>query len=441
MAVLVLSAAFLPGLFGSGPAAPPPPPVQLNPAVDPVDGAEAPEPTRQGIESQLAGQLRNPALGTFSGTVVDARTGETLWAQDPGRGMVPGSTAKVLTASAALLTLDPDHRFSTKVVQGSEPGSVVLVGGGDPTLSKLPADRESVYGDVAHLDDLTEQVEQATGGDVESVRFDTSRYAGVPMGPAWDPADVAGGYVAPIEPMMLDGGRADPTADTSERARQPGQQVARGLASRMGLREQQVSEGQAPENGRVLGEVRSPTVRELVENMLQHSDNVMAEVMAREVAVATGHEPSFQGATQAVRSVLTRHGVDLGGTALADGSGMSTQSRITPGALGEVLHLLARPGQNGSVPADTAKLRRLLPGLPVAGGSGSLDDRYQGSAGRGWVRAKTGTLDGVNSLAGTVLTRDGRTLVFALMSNGPSSAEARPALDAVAAGLRDCGCR
>ncbi|MHA6798067.1 D-alanyl-D-alanine carboxypeptidase/D-alanyl-D-alanine endopeptidase [Bounagaea algeriensis] len=441
VAVLVLSAAFLPGLFGSGPAAPPRPPVQLNPVVNPVDGAEAPKPTRQGIESQLAEQLRNPALGNFSGTVVDARSGETLWAQEPGRGMVPGSTTKVLTASAALLTLDPDQRFSTKVVQGSEPGSVVLVGGGDPTLSKLPAGRESVYGDVAHLDDLTEQVEQATGGDVESVRFDTSRYADDPMGPAWDPADVAGGYVAPIQPMMLDGARADPTADTSERAQRPGRQVAQGLASRLGLHEQQVSAGQAPENARVLGEVRSPTVRELVENMLQHSDNVLAEVMAREVAIATGHQPSFEGATQAVRSVLTRHGVDLGGTALADGSGMSTQSRITPRALGEVLHLLARPGQNGSVPADAAKLRQLLPGLPVAGGSGSLDERYQGSEGRGWVRAKTGTLDGVNSLAGTVLTEDGRVLVFALMSNGPSSAEARPALDAVAAGLRDCGCR
>ncbi|MHA6802052.1 D-alanyl-D-alanine carboxypeptidase/D-alanyl-D-alanine endopeptidase [Salinifilum ghardaiensis] len=441
VAVLVLGAAFLPGLFGSGPAAPPPAPVQLNPAVNPVDGAGAPTPTRQGIEAQLSGELRNPALGTFSGTVVDARTGETLWAREPGRGMVPGSTAKVLTAAAALLTLDPDHRFTTKVVQGGEPGSVVLVGGGDPTLSKLPAGRESVYGEVAHLDDLAAQVERAAGGDVESVRFDTSRYAGDPMGPAWDPADIAGGYITPIEPMMLDGGRADPTAESSRRTQQPALQVAHGLASRLGLHGLQVSEGEAPENARVLGEVRSPTVRELVENMLQHSDNIMAEVMAHEVAIATGHEPSFEGATQAVRSVLARHGVDLGGTDLADGSGMSTQNRITPRTLGSVLHLLARPGRNGSVPADTAKLRGLLPGLPVAGGSGSLEDRYQGSDGRGWVRAKTGTLSGVNSLAGTVLTADGRVLVFALMSNGPSPAEARPALDAVAAGLRGCGCR
>ncbi|MGH3979175.1 MAG: D-alanyl-D-alanine carboxypeptidase, partial [Pseudonocardiaceae bacterium] len=61
--------------------------------------------------------------------------------------------------------------------------------------------------------------------------------------------------------------------------------------------------------------------------------------------------------------------------------------------------------------------------------------------GRGWVRAKTGTLTGVNSLAGTVLDVDGRLLVFAALSNGPDPAAARPRLDELAAALRSCGCR
>jgi D-alanyl-D-alanine carboxypeptidase/D-alanyl-D-alanine-endopeptidase (penicillin-binding protein 4) len=79
----------------------------------------------------------------------------------------------------------------------------------------------------------------------------------------------------------------------------------------------------------------------------------------------------------------------------------------------------------------------------VAGGSGTLADRYEGAAtgGRGWVRAKTGTLTGVNSLAGTVLDAEGRVLVFALLSNGPDPVAVRPRLDLLAAALRSCGCR
>ena len=69
-----------------------------------------------------------------------------------------------------------------------------------------------------------------------------------------------------------------------------------------------------------------------------------------------------------------------------------------------------------------------------------LEDRFDGSPGRGWVRAKTGTLTGVNSLAGTVLDAEGRILVFALLSNGPNPVSVRPRLDALAAGLRSCGC-
>ncbi|MGH3949120.1 MAG: D-alanyl-D-alanine carboxypeptidase, partial [Pseudonocardiaceae bacterium] len=91
----------------------------------------------------------------------------------------------------------------------------------------------------------------------------------------------------------------------------------------------------------------------------------------------------------------------------------------------------------------TAKLRPLLAGLPVAGGTGTLDERYDrapAATGKGWVRAKTGTLSEVNTLAGMVLDADGRVLVFAFMSAGSPANKARPALDAIAATLRRCGC-
>jgi D-alanyl-D-alanine carboxypeptidase/D-alanyl-D-alanine-endopeptidase (penicillin-binding protein 4) len=110
--------------------------------------------------------------------------------------------------------------------------------------------------------------------------------------------------------------------------------------------------------------------------------------------------------------------------------------------LAEVLAVAAAP--DGKDPR-TAKLRPLLGDLSVAGGStGRLVSRYTSGpeeAGKGWVRAKTGTLSGVNTLAGVVLDKDGHLLVFALMSLGSESDAARSALDAVVAELRGCGCR
>src|SRR5207247_428660 len=119
---------------------------------------------------------------------------------------------------------------------------------------------------------------------------------------------------------------------------------------------------------------------------------------------------------------------DLTGVTMVDGSGLSTNDRLPAKLLSSILAVAAGP--DGSDPR-TSKLRPLLAGLPVAGGSGTLADRYKdpnSTAGRGLVRAKTGTLSGVNTLAGVVLDADGRVLVFALMSNGSDMNTGRAAL-------------
>jgi D-alanyl-D-alanine carboxypeptidase/D-alanyl-D-alanine-endopeptidase (penicillin-binding protein 4) len=435
------SIAFGPAIWGPTPLADPPPPVRLRPAIKPVSDT-APAPAAQGLAAALSASVSNPALGTFGGLVLDAKNGQTLWQQNAGQPLIPASTGKLLTTSAALLTLDHQQRFSTKVVRGGSPGSVVLVGGGDPTLSSLPAGRESVYPGAAHLDDLVAQVKAATRGQVTSISVDTGRYKGAGSAPGWLPEDVAGGFVSPMESVMLDGGRADPTQDVSPRTQSPALDAGRKLATRLGLSESSVQQGAAAPNAPVLGEVKSAPVQDMVETVLQHSDNVLAEALARQVAIATGNEPSFAGSTKAVREVLARNAFDLNGTSMVDGSGLSLQDHVTPKTLGSLLEVATAPQRpEGGLPDKSRKLRSLLPGLPVAGGSGSLADRYQNDGGRGWVRAKTGTLSNANSLAGTVVTQDGRLLVFALMSNGTGSTGARPALDAVASALRDCGCR
>ncbi len=90
-------------------------------------------------------------------------------------------------------------------------------------------------------------------------------------------------------------------------------------------------------------------------------------------------------------------------------------------------------------------LRAVLTGLPVAGFTGSLTSRFAGgpAEGRGPVRAKTGTLTGVSSLAGVVTTVGGTPMVFVLMTDEVALADtldARAALDAAASALAACAC-
>ncbi len=419
--------------------APPPAPVLPQPALRPA-AVEGPVPTVAGVTATLDPVLAEGGLGTLSGQVVDPATGTVLWQRDAATALVPGSTAKLLTASAALLALDHQATLRTSVLAGAEPGTVVLVGGGDPTLSTAPAGEPTGYPGSARLDDLVDQVRAAAPGPVHRVLVDVGRYSGDVLAPGWLPGDVAGGYVAPIVPVMLDGGRADPGQAVSPRAAMPASAAAAELARGLGADPGAVAVGKAPPGAAVLGEVSSPPVQDLVATVLSSSDNVLAEALAREVALAKSADPSFSGASRAVLQVLGEHGFDVAGTVLRDGSGLSVLDAVPATLLTELLSAAAAPDESRH---RTAALRPLLAGLPVAGGSGTLAARYGGSAtgGRGWVRAKTGTLTGVNSLAGTVLDAEGRILVFALLSNGPDPAAVRPRLDALAAALRSCGCR
>ncbi|MBO0841263.1 MAG: D-alanyl-D-alanine carboxypeptidase/D-alanyl-D-alanine-endopeptidase, partial [Sciscionella sp.] len=388
----------------------------------------APEPSAQGVRAALAKPASNPALGTVTGTVIDADTGATLWNHASSTPLTPASTNKLLTAAATLLSVDPESTLDTKVVAGSEPGTVVIVGGGDPTLNSLPAGQDNLYPGSAHLDDLVAQVKKATGGKVSKVLVDDSAYTGDTLAPGWDSRDIAGGSLAPIVPAMLDGGRTVPTADeTKPRFANPSGQLINEFARRIGA--SPGGRGSAPANAKVLGEVHSVPVSGLIDNMLQISDNVLAEALGRRVAKANGQPESFAGASSSVRKVLQDNGFDVSGVNTVDTSGLSTQDKVPASLLASILKVAAAPDGGD---ARTAKLRPLLEGLPVAGGTGTLSSRYhdaQSGAGKGWVRAKTGTLSNVNTLAGVVLDADNRVLVFALMSNGSDVNGGREALD------------
>jgi D-alanyl-D-alanine carboxypeptidase/D-alanyl-D-alanine-endopeptidase (penicillin-binding protein 4) len=345
----------------------------------------------------------------------------------------------VLTSAAALLSLDPNTRLSTKIVQGADPGTVILVGGGDPTLTALPLGTESpLYPGAAHVDDLVAQVKKAHPG-VKKVQVDLSLFKGATTAPGWAAGDAPSTFATQISSVMADAGRLDPKNNNSQRIANAGSALAGTIASKLSA--SAGGQATAPKDAKVLGEVKSAPLTELVSDTMELSDDVLAEALARHVALANGQEASFAGGAAATIKVLKDHGFDVSGVELTDGSGITTLNRIPAKLLTQLMAAAAAP--DGKNP-NTAKLRAMLAGLPVAGGSGTLADKRfdtPGSqAGRGWVRAKTGTLTGVNTLAGVVLDQDGRVLVFAFMSNGSDTDAGRDALDVLATGLRKCGC-
>ncbi|HET6500435.1 MAG TPA: D-alanyl-D-alanine carboxypeptidase/D-alanyl-D-alanine-endopeptidase [Amycolatopsis sp.] len=419
------------------PKGPAPQPAVVNLALK-APSPSAPTPTASGVAAALAGPATSPDLATLTGTVLDPATGTTLWDRNSGQPLTPASTTKLLTLSAALLTLDQGMQLTTKVVAGATPDTAILVAGGDPTLSGLPDGQSSIYPGAAHLDDLVAQVKRASGGTIKKVQIDLSLYSGPQTPPGWDPGD-APQYAAAIVPGMLDAGLTDPSNEESMRVANPAQNLLQAFAQRLGATAAGTTV--APKDAQVLGQVSSAPLTELIDNTLEMSDNTLAEMIGRQTAIATGAPPTFDGVAATTMKVLSQNGFDLTGVQVHDGSGLSSTNKVPARLLAQLLGVAAGP--DGKDPR-TAKLRPLLEGLPVAGGSGTLAVRYgapNSVAGKGWVRAKTGTLNGVNTLAGVVLDSDNRVLVFALMSNGSAQDPGRAALDVMAAALRGCGCR
>jgi serine-type D-Ala-D-Ala carboxypeptidase/endopeptidase (penicillin-binding protein 4) len=414
-------------------ALPPPPPVPEPVAVLAAAAGDAPAPTPEGVRAAIDDLVRDAdQTGQVSASVVDPVTGETIYQYDPDTPAIPASTLKLVTGATALAALGPAHQFATVVVAGDESGEVMLVGGGDPTLA---VDRDGFYPESARLDRLAEQVRNAMHGtEITKVTVDSTLFSGPVHGP-WDADIPGGGFVGPITALMTEGGRVDPDRSQRSAERWPDPDLAAGrqFAELLGLDGDAVDRGEAAQGATELGRILSPPVQRLVDVMMSTSDNVIAEALARQVAVAAGEPASFEGAAAAMTAVL-RDDLGVGGAELADGSGLSRENLLTATLLTDVLA--------ASVDGRSPELAGVVTGLPVAGWSGTLADRYDEpelAPGVGVVRAKTGTLAGIYSLAGLVVTADGRLLTFALLANNtPGDAPER--LDRIAAELASCGC-
>jgi serine-type D-Ala-D-Ala carboxypeptidase/endopeptidase (penicillin-binding protein 4) len=415
-----------------------------------------PLPTASGLRQALAGPLSAAALGPdVAALVADPVTGQVLLSEHGTRLMIPASTTKLATGLAALAVLGANARFTTRVVRGVAPDSIILVGGGDPTLAvnSFPAQDYPQPATLASLAAATARALIAQGRRTVALGYDTSLYAGPQLGPGWPAAYISAGDVTPIVSLEVDQGRlttarqpedSDDPYNLRARSSDPAAMAAAafaGLLTADGIRVSGAPAAQDAPAAQKPGEiasVTSPPLSALVAQMLEESNNVIAENLARQVALATGAPASFSGAAQAVVTELGRLGVATG-IHLVDGSGLSPQDAIAPVTLAKVLELAA----------DHPPYRTLLAGLPVAGFSGTLSAGQSvfagiGGAALGSVRAKTGNLGTVTALAGLVYDKSGRVLVFALMADQVPSAGTLPAaanaIDAAASALAGCGC-
>ncbi|CQD21819.1 D-alanyl-D-alanine carboxypeptidase/D-alanyl-D-alanine-endopeptidase [Mycobacterium lentiflavum] len=437
-AVVAAATFFTSGGHGGGGAhvaVPPPRAPVVKPGMVPVaDTAET--PSAGALAAVLAPVAADPNLGRLGGRITDALTGKELWQVAADVPLVPASTNKVLSAAAALLTLDRQARISTRVVAGSPnaQGPIVLVGAGDPTLSAAPRDVPTWYRGAPRISDLVEQIHRS-GMTPTTVQVDISAFTGPTMAQGWDPADIDNGDIAPIESVMIDAGRIQPSTVNSRRSKTPALDAGRELAKALGLDPAAVTIASAPSGARQLAVVQSAPLVQRLGEMMDHSDNVLAECIAREVAAAINRPRSFAGAVDAVTNRLNTAHVDTTGAMLVDSSGLSVDDRLTAKTLDGTVQAAAGP--------DQPSLRALLDLLPIAGGSGTLADRFLDQATNlgpaGWLRAKTGSLTAINSLVGVVTDRSGRVLTFAFISNaaGPNG---RNAMDALATRLWTCGC-
>lgn len=392
-------------------------------ALAPAATARPSEPTDPAVDALLAKRLDNPRIGDRVGLLVlDAATGQVVSQHDAEGRYLPASNMKIVTAVTALATMGATTRLTTTVRAGATPTDVILEGGGDPLLT------------TEHLLRLAKRTARGLAPAVPIVvHVDDDRFPDTRRGPGWTSSYIPY-VVAPVEAL---GRLGDYSTDPSRNAAMVFVQRLRALGVPATL-----GEDADAGDGTVLAQTRGHTVDQVVSLMLSRSENNVAEVLYRQVAVATGVEASWDGARAATEAVLRSLGVEPAGMALLDGSGLSRKNRVSPRFLVDVLRVarVTNPGPFAAMFEADA--------LPVSGRTGTLATAYgryvtkQSRCAQGDVHAKTGSLFDTITLAGVAATEDGDERLFAMLVNDRpqrfSALSTRQALDGLTATITGC---
>lgn len=358
-------------------------------------------------------------------TRLDASGPVAVAAINAKESFAPASTMKIITSASALLTVGPDFQFTTRVegkapVGGVVQGPAYLIGAGDPLLSTRAFSRGYLDGAGTPIERLASNIRKSGATSISGgIIVDESLFDSRRTGPQW-----RSDYVwecGPLSAIATNQGRAgkDEAHNVSLPAIAAGQRLVTALR-RVGVTVHgTIRKGENAPGGDIIGEVKSKPLSAILEFMNPASNNFAAETLAKDVgAYAAGHGTTAAGTAQAEK-ILREHDALAPEDDLVDGSGLSHANRLSASTLVTMLGLATTQPEWGD-----ALLRSL-----AHGGEGTLIHRLRDPAVRNHIRAKTGYIDGVASLAGTVTSTSGERYAFAFLINDPDITAAQRTMD------------
>jgi serine-type D-Ala-D-Ala carboxypeptidase/endopeptidase (penicillin-binding protein 4) len=396
-------------------AAPPPP---LETAL--WSPRRVPQPLVDAVGAQKLQAALDDAVnvGGVQSCFVVTQGGAPLATHGTDLALIPASTQKLLTATAALAVLGADATLDTKVVAPSPPqdGTVdrlYLVGGGDPLLEtpdvqalreQIPELKGSVTTSLASLADAI--VKAGVKRIPKGIGADDTRYEALRYIPTWDSSYRTEGQVGPVGALTVNDGFSQlrPPVPVDDPAVFAAQKLGELLTARGVTIGKTPSREQAPANAVEIAKVSSPPLRQVIGEELSTSDNLGSEMLTREIGLHVSQQGTTAAGTQAIAQEMQKLGLSTDHVVMNDGSGLDKGDRATCPLLAGVIDLSLRP-----------QFSPVLDGLSVAGQTGTLVDQLSSSL-NGKVRGKTGTLNGATALAGVIDVT--RPLRFAFIANG-----------------------
>lgn len=399
-----------------------------------------PTPTETTLRTcSVSEQASNPSLGTLQAVVLNAETGEVLYDRDANKPAATASVMKTLSAAAALMTLGPNYRATTKVMADPVSNSTIaLVGGGDVTLSKTGAGAQSVYRDAPKLATLATQVrawaERNGVTAIDEIILDSTKFSGSAWESSWKRKDQSDGWISEVTALQTDGDRIRPADFTSKRTGQPVLSAGEAFKKELGAiaANANLVQSAAPTEFVEIGSVQSQPMSRWITHILQTSENIETEMLAKLVSVDLGFDGSFESIDPSFKRALGTTGLDFTGVQVRDASGLSQLNMVPPKFMAELMRLV------NSEFADFGQIKR---SLPIAGESGTLGGRFKGDIkdATGQILAKNGYIVGVHTLNGIINAQDGTVLTFAIYALGDVGADVRTAIDTLATAFYRCG--
>ena len=372
-------------------------------------------------EAALVTQLNNVAQFVPDGSCLVVSLNGRVMVSDGGDAkVIPASNEKLLTAAVALNQLGPDYTFTTRVlgtvVDGVVQGDLYLVGGGDPTLSTAdyiatfskyaPINTTSMETLVANVLGRRRHGRHRAGGG----RRDAIRRGAVCPRVGRQHQRYGSGTADRADRQRRDRGdrhRLDrPLGRPRSRPARVLSQLLRNAGVNMG---NNTSNGAAPPEATEIASITSAPLSAIITDMLTNSDDNTAELLVKELGYHFDGVGTTVNGVSVVSRVLVTLGIDTTQIITADGSGLGSGNIVTCNILLQLID------------ADLRTPPRVLTtGLPVAGVSGTLFDKFLGTSVAGRLQAKTGSLTNVRALTGFLPTSLGN-LEFSLVLNFPDA--------------------